>query len=387
MQAPQKKVLWLPKWYPNKYDVLDGVFTVDHAKAAAKNVDLFVLFVHSDTELKEKKKEIYTEENGFPEMTVYFRYKKIGFGPLDKILIGLKYIQTQIRAYRDVKKRWGQPDITHIHVLLRSSFLALWLKWLKGVPFFITEHWSGFDPNGGYKISWFKRWIIRFVLRRAVSTTAVSNYLLEHIKPYGPSADYLVISNAIDENKFIPLQKPQRDKKKIIHVSTMDDYPKNFGNILKSIAEVVKTEQNFELHVIGKGVEREKQEALAKELGIHNSFVIFRGYLDKEVLAEEVAESDFMILFSHYETQSCVILEALMSGVPIIVPRLGGVQELVTETNGIAVTPLSNKAFSQAIISFIREEKKYSADAIRSEAIRYGYEAIGEQFAELYARV
>ncbi|MDX2361772.1 MAG: glycosyltransferase family 4 protein [Crocinitomicaceae bacterium] len=387
MKSFKKKVLWLPKWYPNKFDLLDGVFTVDHAKSAAEYCDIFVLFVHSDSDLKERRKEVYSEVNGYPELTVYFRHRNVGVKAIDKLLIGIKYIRTQFKAYKSVKKIWGQPDITHVHTLLRSSILSLWLKWVKGTPFFVTEHWSGFDPSTKYKIGKIKRAVIRIVLNNAVCSTAVSNYLLKQIKSYAPNARYSIISNAVNEKVFYPRERTQRKKKKIIHISTLDDYPKNFGNILRSIAEVVKVETNFELHVIGKGEERGKQEQLATELGLHNSSVFFRGYLEKEIVAKEIAESDFMILFSSHETQSCVVLEALMCGIPVIVPDLGGVQEIVNEINGAAVTPSSNTDFSEAIISFIREDQKFNSKAILSDALKYGYESIGKQFVELYSKV
>jgi glycosyltransferase involved in cell wall biosynthesis len=387
MNNPKKKILWLPKWYPNKFDVLDGVFTVDHAKSAAKYCDIFVLFVHSDPSLQERTKEIYTEENGYPELTVYFRPRTSGIKAIDKLLIGLKYIRVQFKSYRKVKKSWGKPDITHVHTLLRSSMLSLWLKWVKGIPFFVTEHWSGFDPKTHYKISKFKGLAIKMVLNNAVCSTAVSNYLLNHIKSYAPNAKYSTLSNAVDEKVFYPRKRTERTKKKIIHISTLDDAPKNFGNILRSIAEVAKVEENFELHVIGKGEEREKQEQLAQELGILNSSVFFRGYLDKEVVAKEISDSDFLILFSHFETQSCVVLEALMSGIPVIVPDFGGVKELVNDINGEAVTPSSNKEFSEAIIRFMREDKKFDSDAIRTDALKYGYESIGQQLVELYSNI
>ena len=112
------------------------------------------------------------------------------------------------------------------------------------------------------------------------------------------------------------------------------------------IAEIIKVEVNFELHVFGTGVEKRKQEDLAKELDLFDKFVFFKGYRDKHSLAKEISDSDFMILFSHHETQSCVIIEALLCGIPVIVPAQGGVQELVNIENGITVSPGSNIEFS-----------------------------------------
>jgi glycosyltransferase involved in cell wall biosynthesis len=387
MKFPRKKVLWLPKWYPNRYDILDGIFTVEHATAAAIHNDIYVLFVHSDGDQKERTREEYQFTEGYHELSVYFRHRKVGVKAIDAFLIGIKYLRTQFKAYRKIRKDWGRPDATHIHTLARTSGLALWLKWTRKIPFFVTEHWSGFDPDTHYKIGWVKKRFIGLILKNATCTTTVSQYLQNHVSPFAPSANYSVISNTVDANKFRPQEKRSSAKKKIIHISTLDDYPKNFGNILRVIAELSKVAPEFELNVFGVGVEKEKQEQLAKDLGVYNTHVFFKGYRDKESLATEIATSDFMILFSLHETQSCVVIEALLCGIPVIVPQLGGVQELVSAANGIAVPPMSNDAFHHAILTLLRGDKTFDSGKIRTNALQFSHASIGQQFADIYATI
>lgn len=385
MVLKRKKVLWLPKCYPNKFDILDGVFTLEHAKAASIYNDVFVIFVHSDETQKERINEFYSFSNNFHELKVYFRHREIGIKPIDQIIIGIKYFLTQHRTFRKIKKSWGMPELTHVHSLARTSFFALWLKWTNNIPFFITEHWSGFDPTSRYKINLVKRQFIKLVLSNANCITAVSRNLLNHIKTFYPTAHFYMLSNTADEAVFQPKIKSPSEKKRLIHVSTLDDYPKNFGNILRVIAELSKVTSNFELQVFGTGVEIEKQIQLSKELGIFNSFVFFNGYLKKIALAEEMAKSDCMIIFSIHETQSCVSIEALLCGIPIIVPKLGGVQELVNSKNGIAVKPLDNQDFYATLLAFIQNENVFNTLEIREEALKFGYKSIGKEIADIYS--
>lgn len=385
MSFPRKKVLWLPKCYPNKFDVLDGVFTVEHAKAAAIYSDVFVLYIHSDTQQTKRIEEHYSFSNNYHELKVYFRHKETGIKPVDKLVIGIKYVLTQYLYYRRVKISWGKPALTHIHSLARSSFLALWLKWTLKTPFIITEHWSGFDPKTIYKINKIKRWFIQLVLKNSVCITTVSDYLQKCVQPYAPKANFYILSNTADENIFQPNIKLKANKKRLIHISTLDDYPKNFGNILRVIADLSKVTSEFELHVFGEGVEKEKQIQLAKDLGIYNTFVFFNGYLDKPALAKEIATSDFLILFSLHETQSCVSIEALLCGIPIIVPKLGGVQELVNFKNGKTVKPLDNQDFYNAILALIQNEIEFNAMEIREDALKFGYKCIGKEIAQIYS--
>ena len=387
MNKRKLKILFLPKWYPNRFDILDGVFIVDHAKAAAKYHDVFLLFIHADSNQLESKKITINNSNGYTEMIVYFRYKKTGIAFIDKLFIGFRYLTIQFESYNQIKKIWGEPNITHIHVLLRTSFLAIWLKWTKGIPYLITEHWSGYDPKTGIQINWFKRLLIAYTINKAEAITTVSDYLREHIQKISNKTNYYVLTNAIDENLFTIIPKINLGKKKIIHISTLNNHQKNFSAILFAIAKVAEQRTDFELHVIGKGVEKTAQMELAKRLNILDNTVFFHGYLPKENVAEMIGGSDLMILFSHFETQSCVLLESFLCGIPVIAPNIGGVKEIVNIKNGILIEDKSVEKFSETILSFLSGELKFDTQQIRNDALIYGYKSIGNQLMELYQSI
>ncbi len=382
--ARRLNILMLPKWYPNRFDILDGVFVIDHIRAVSRKHNVAVLFVHNDPDLKEKRKVLFSDQNNLDEWTVYFRSPKTGLRPLDKLLIGLSYVRTQFWMWRQIRKKWGTPDVVHVHVLLRSGILALWLRMIKKIPFIITEHWSGYDPTVGYPIGKMKRRMLKYALRKASAVTAVSDYLKNHIGKMATPKNLVVIPNACDETLFTIRHEKRNIKKKLVHVSTLDDYPKNFGNILRAIATLAAERSDFELIVIGKGVEREKQETLAAELGILNTFVFFLGLLTKEQVAQKISESDLFVLFSHYETQSCVVIESLFCGIPVIAPRLGGVQELITGDNGILVSPGNSEDFCSAIRSVLDEKICFRSEKVRSTAARFSYNRAAQGFDAVY---
>jgi glycosyltransferase involved in cell wall biosynthesis len=299
------KILFLPKWYPNRFDALDGIFVVDHAKAAARKNDVFLLFVHSDAALSGSKTITYNKSGGFAEMIVYFRSIKTGILFIDRLFTAIRYFSVQFRSYYQIKKIWGRPDITHVHVLLRSSILACWLKKIENIPYIITEHWTGYDPKSGKKINPFKKKLLKYIIKKSEAVTTVSGCLQENMKRICKEANYLHISNAIDETIFCIQPKKPAAIKKLIHVSTLSDHQKNFGKILQAIAEVSQQRKDFELHIIGKGIERKKQMERAQKLNILDRFVFFHGYLPKQEVAQMIATSDLMIMFSKFENQPC----------------------------------------------------------------------------------
>ena len=56
--ASRLKVLFITKWYPNRYDPQMGVYIRKHASAIAKFCDVAVLHVFSDEKLEKKKIEL-----------------------------------------------------------------------------------------------------------------------------------------------------------------------------------------------------------------------------------------------------------------------------------------------------------------------------------------
>jgi glycosyltransferase involved in cell wall biosynthesis len=379
------KVLMLPKWYPNKYYDLDGVFVVDHVKAIAQKHDVKLLFVHSDHEMKWGKRVMTSSKNGFEEETVYFGFLKTGIRKLDRIEIFILYLWYLFASSRRIKKSWGKADITHVHVLTRSSILALYKKWFQGIPYIVSEHFSGYDPSNRYRFTVLKKGIIRFVFNRASAISTVSEYLKQNIQRFTKNPNFHVISNCIDANLFKPKDRKDNPKSQFIHVSTIDDFPKNFGGILKAMKLLSERNNQFELHVYGSGVELERQKDKAKELGLFDVFVFFHGKRPKQEIADKLAESDLKILFSHYETQSCVLLESFLCGTPAVSSAVGGAKEIISKTNGILVQSDDCEALAGACVSFLSKGIVFDRKKIREEAVGFcSYEAVSEKFDSMY---
>ena len=93
-------------------------------------------------------------------------------------------------------------------------------------------------------------------------------------------------------------------------------------------------------------------DILKQELG---EKVYFTGFLKGQSLSEAYASSDVFVFPSTSETFGNVVLEAMCSGLPAIVPNSGGVSEIVTnDFDGFVVNPKDTSAFSAAIEKFIQ---------------------------------
>ncbi|WP_158022733.1 glycosyltransferase, partial [Hymenobacter coccineus] len=138
-------------------------------------------------------------------------------GPLDKVLkLGL-WLACQRRGYRAVRRHWGgaAPDLIHAHVLLRTGLAAWWLKWRRGIPYVVTEHWTLYLPARVAQVGRVRQFLTRAVVRRAGALHAVSRALADALGALGARAPRTaIIANVVDANLFRPVAAgaPSPDK-------------------------------------------------------------------------------------------------------------------------------------------------------------------------------
>ena len=376
-----KKVLWLPRWYPNKFDPFDGNFVEAHARVAAEVADIAVLFVHSDPGLKKmfEVKESVDPEKGFPVIRVYYKKPNSFIPGFNSLLHGLRFQTSQLLGYEHIKAKWGEPDISHVHVLSRPAWLARRLK----KPYFITEHASRYFPENPFFKGLIRRWWTRKVVRDAATVTTVSDALRSAMEKHGLQGNYQRLSNVIRTEIFSLATTPPLPFK-LVHTSTMHNNPKNTGGILRACSLLKASNIDFKLDMIGDGPERTTQEALANDLGLSDN-VTFHGNISLKAVAEKLKESHALVMFSWYETQSIVVLEALACGLPVIATAVGGLAEHLKPEFGVAVPPGDEAALAAGIEKVMKNYTSYDREAMRKYVLDLAsVEAIREQFGEMY---
>ncbi len=95
----------------------------------------------------------------------------------------------------------------------------------------------------------------------------------------GLENEYFLVPNVIDININQVRSKTNNKKKKILHISLLYDRVKNISDILLVLNKIVyeKNRDDFEFHILGDGVDREKLQNQAIELGLLNKYVFFHG--------------------------------------------------------------------------------------------------------------
>ncbi|MEO7765801.1 MAG: glycosyltransferase [Ferruginibacter sp.] len=378
-----KSVLWLASWYPNRIDSFEGDFVERHAMAASRFAKLTVLYVAKDETLKNNTVEI--DKSVAPNLTVYkVYYGRSGWGGmLEQLLSYKKYIQLQKKLYRQIVKETGLPDLVHVQVAMKAGLLARWLKKIYHIPFIVTEHWSGYNPQTEpniYNGNGLIKALNKKVLDDASLFLPVSDNLGKIVNQHFTSIRYSVVPNVVNTALFC--YKPAVIKKfRFIHPSTMIQI-KNPEGILKA-AKIVK-EKGYDFELLMVGNREERLVSLSNVYGLSEQ-VNFEAAVPYPEVAKQMQQSSALLLFSHFENLPCVVLEALCCGLPVVSSRVGGIPELIDDENGILVESENITALAGAMIQMMQDYAGYNHAAISAKATAlFSYDTIGKQYSTIY---
>ncbi len=152
---------------------------------------------------------------------------------------------------------------------------------------------------------------------------------------------------------------------------------KGFDFLIKAFKEVVEKYPNAQLRIAGDGSAKNKLINLTKEIGISKN-VKFLGYVNRETMKKEYANSNFVISPSLWpEPLTRIIFEAFSMRKPIIATNVGGSSELVKDgKTGLLVNVGDVNSMTNAIIKLIEKP------SFRTKMGRYAYKLINEECNE-----
>jgi glycosyltransferase involved in cell wall biosynthesis len=383
-----KKILWLASWYPNRLAPSNADFIQRHARAVSLYHEVDTIFVVRDPGGKitrDVKLEVI-KEGALTQQIIYYYSPSIPVPAINKLLSQLKYNRLFKKYIRKYIEENGSPSLVHVHVGMKAGIMASWLKEKYGVPYVITEHWTGFLPEAaerfeGLSLYLQKQW--KQLLEGAAGISVVSAYLGKHLSTLPVKMPLVkVIPNVVDATIFYPVEKQKGMVTRFIHVSGLG-FQKNPEAILQAFAIVNKREPSFQLSIFGP--HNESVASLVEELGL-SAQVSLHEEVPQPELAKWIQQADALVLYSRYETFGCVVAEAQVSGVPVIVSDIPVMHELVQQNkNGLLVKADDPAALADKICWFIKNREVFNYAVIAEEAAeKYNYPKVGKLFAEWY---
>lgn len=364
----QNYILFIASWYPNEDDPTLGIFIRRHAEAVALYTPVKVLYVRRGEENQVRSKK----DGNIEEFLVTYKPGKIA---------QLNYFKSMINVVTGIFSD-NLPSLIHAHVVKPAGVAARFIGEKFKIPYLITEHWTGYHPSDGSYSGFLTKLMTRHAVEKAAMITTVSEDLKKAMLSYKLRAEYHVIPNVADPIYFNePIRKPS---KKFVHISSLDERQKNISGIIRAFSKYQKADQSAELVIAGDGPDREKAKSLASELQIRK--IKFPGNLNAFQLASELSDASALVLFSNFENLPCVIIEAFATGVPVIATNVGGIREIVNESNGILLNAGDELRLEESFR--IMSENTFDRKKIREQArAHFSYEVVGKQFMDLYKSI
>ncbi len=290
-------------------------------------------------------------------------------------------------------------DLLHLHVWNPASCR---LAFLAGnhckIPIITTEH----DP---FKLSFFKKLIRQFLQKKVQKIVTVSEEnkkLLTTIDPQN-AQKIAVIHNGIDttwwQSQILSFQNKDRKeiKEKIFHakedsliittISTLHPR-KGLKTLIHAAKAVVEKYSNVKFVIVGQGPQEKELKSLINKLQLERN-VALTGQQNN--IPYILKSSDIFVLPSNREAFGFVNLEAMISKLPVIATKVGGIPEIIQDQkNGILIKPQSPQEMSQAIIKLIENpnlRSQLSTTGHKTVVENFNAQSMSKKYQEVYTEV
>ena len=112
-----QKILFLARWYPDRYDPMMGLFIKRHAEVAATFNDVAVLYLRAVPEKPGGYQIEQKNENGVKSTIVYYGTKNSLPQFAAKLYSALQFLMAFRKGYLFLLETWGKADIVNENVL------------------------------------------------------------------------------------------------------------------------------------------------------------------------------------------------------------------------------------------------------------------------------
>lgn len=379
------KILFVTAWWPSPVHPTHGNFIEKHARLVGRHHDLVVLATVEDSSLPDGRIRLeFNERTRYREVIVY-----IGRSPSTSLTLALIHrLRGYWKGFHYMVKQGWRPGVIHGHIFQDSGIAAAIVGTVFRRPVVISEHSSVYEE--GRPISGWRTLLVRWAAKRAAIVLPVSQALEVALKNRfhaGPS--YRVVPNVVDTELFHPpTAGRERTGYRLLHISTFEPRVKNIPGLLRAFSNLHARDQRFTLHIAGDG-DLESVRRMMGELAVPQQAIELTGPHTEREVADLMRSHDVFVLFSHFETQGIVLLEAMATGMPVVATRVGGIPEIVEAgKSGFLIPARNENALVDAIIRAQANYQDFDSMAIRATVTnRFSEAAVLEAFDRVYADI
>jgi len=384
-------ILIIPSWYKTPKNPGSGSFFEEQARMFQKRGhQVGILFPEHNLRFLGSTRYKITTPKSFVDkgLPTYYSFSQ-SYIPKIETPTQFDIKQSTNAAYKKFKeyiKENGKPDVIHAHSVIWGGVVAKYISEKENIPYFITEHFTGWILNEKMQSKKVYREILLDVVSNSTLCLAVSSFLKNKmIELYDLSEDKIkVVPNIVNDLFFknrTLIKKGEYFRLSII--GYLIDR-KNHFILFKAIQNLIKMGYKVELKVIGTG----ELENSLREYAVLNKLsnnIYFLGQLNRDEIVAEILKSHAIISASTFETFGVTIIEGLALGRPVIVLDSGGPRDIVRKEDGVIFKENTPEAFTNAIKYVIDNYESYNQGKIAQDCVmRFGESAIYERLMNFY---
>lgn len=377
------KVLFVSSWYPTPENPNYGIFIQEHAKAiqsTSNEIHVFAVVVLRSKAFLDITFRQYVDDWGIrtSELILYSRFRDLIYHlvPLQNWMANY-YFKKHIAAH-------FTPDIIHSNVIFPAGMLGDYFARKYRKPHIISEHWSKIGDllNKRFLSSMAKSSYLR--ANKILPVSAFLRNRMMQLIPNLSSDSFTIIPNVIESDLFTyQVKQSSEDEIHFCAIATWaskrvpDKKPEFFMNALNTLQQ--KTSKRIKLTMVGGGNRVMELKNKSEAMDIEIDFV---GHQTKKAIVDILHNSDFFIHASRIETFGVVIVEALMTGTPVICSNVGALPELVDDASGVLCenTPEAWIAGIEKAMNTMFDTQ-YISERVMTE---FSIKKIGEKIADVY---
>lgn len=261
----------------------------------------------------------------------------------------------------------GTFDVIHAHDWL-VAYAAKTLKVSYNIPLVSTIHATEAGRNNGIREEQQKyindtEWMLTYESSEVIVN---SNYMKNELQRlFGlPFEKINVVPNGVSASNFTINERDYdfrrhyaMDNEKIILFMGRLVYEKGVQNLVAAMPKILENYHDAKLVIAGKGPMLGELQAQVNSLGLGNK-VYFAGHLTPKQVQRMYKCADISVFPSTYEPFGIVAIEAMLSGIPIVVSDIGGLNEIVEHgITGMKSYAGNSNSLADSILALLFDHK------------------------------
>jgi glycosyltransferase involved in cell wall biosynthesis len=200
------------------------------------------------------------------------------------------------------------------------------------------------------------------VIRESRMIIAQTAYQRDYlVKEFGVSP--VVLPNGVDVEKFKPV--PKEEARNDLGLDSSGPYIVSVGgflpfkgqdDLIRAFGRVHESIRDSRLILLGDGPKSKELKRVARDVGVRDH-VLFEGWVPFEKVPLYLSASDLFVHPSSSEGFPNVVLEAMASGLPVVMSNVVGLNSVFEDNrNCFFVPPRDEKALEEKVLALLRDE-------------------------------